>query len=115
MGPDYALCGYYDRQCSASGGKCNYTCKTAPMICSSAHSIPLFFGVTTSKLNCIRGCLINEDRKARANPDNLLDSDGCQGDKCLKDNVIDDYHITCFTKCNVWTFRYRGVAPFGNE
>ncbi len=104
-------CSYYDQVCQASGGKCFYHCKTAPIICRSPYLVPTLWGVSQQKINCIRVCLIDEDKKAWPDPANKT------GDcpSCLKDDVIDNYHKSCYTKCGVDPRRYPGVGPLGNE
>jgi len=104
-------CSYYDQVCQASGGKCFYHCKTAPIICRNPYIVPTLWGVSQQKVNCIRVCLIEEDKKAWPNPANKT------GDcpSCLKDDVIDNYHNSCYTKCGVDPRRYPGVGPLGNE
>lgn len=104
-------CSYYDQVCQATGGKCFYHCKTAPIICRNPYLIPTLWGVPQQKINCIRVCLIDEDKKAWPNPGNKTGN--CP--PCLKDEVIDYYHSLCYQKCGVDLLRYPGVGPMGNE
>lgn len=106
-----AACGYYDKVCQASGGKCFYHCKTAPIICRNPYLIPTLWGVPQAKINCIRICLIEEDKKAQSNSANMTKD--CP--PCLRDDVINNYHDTCYSKCGVGTWRYPGVGPLGNQ
>ena len=80
-------------------------------ICHNPYLLPTLWGVPRSRINCIRTCLTEADKKAQTKPDNF--TGGCPS--CLKDDVINDYHRTCYTKCNVGTWRYPGVGPIGNE
>jgi hypothetical protein len=60
------ICSYYTGVCQKSGGKCNYPCRTAPFLCQHPDMIPsLWVGVSSSQINCIRTCLIAEDKKAQ--------------------------------------------------
>ena len=104
-------CSYYDQVCQASGGKCFYHCKTAPIICRHPYLVPTLWGVPRQKINCIRVCLIDEDKKSWQDPANKTGT--CPS--CLKDEVIDNYHKSCYTKCDVNPLRYPGVGPLGNE
>lgn len=106
-------CSYYDDACRRSGGKCNYSCKTAPFLCRNPDMIPsLWVGVTNSQIGCIRTCLIEEDKKAQQ--DNSSSASSCENGRCLTNDVINDYHKTCYTKCGVGVWRFPGVGPFGN-
>ncbi|PIE74472.1 MAG: hypothetical protein CSA18_04900, partial [Deltaproteobacteria bacterium] len=49
--------------------------------------------------NCIRKCLVAEDKKARNKPECQLKK--CNGGICTKRKCIDDYHYKCFEKCKV--------------
>ena len=106
--PDYKACNYYDIKCQASENKSPYYCTTAPFICRNADKLPLFWGISTKELNCIRSCLVREDQKkhdeksCKSNDDNKV---------WLPDNVIDDYHDSCFAGCGVSPSRYPGVNP----
>jgi RHS repeat-associated protein len=105
------ICSYYDDVCRKTGGKCNYPCKTAPFLCQHPDMIPsLWAGVSNSQINCIRTCLIAEDKKAQKNNANS----SCANGNCLSNDVIDDYHRTCYTKCGVGPWRFPGIGPFGN-
>tara|TARA_R110002072_G_scaffold297959_1_gene471321 strand:+ start:29573 stop:30070 length:498 start_codon:yes stop_codon:yes gene_type:complete len=102
------MCSYYNKVCSATGGKCNYPCKTAPFLCNNPDVLPLLWvGVSSGQISCIRKCLIEEDKKERNK------SPECTGDDCLANESIDDYHRTCYQKCGVATWRYPGLTPFG--
>lgn len=103
--PDYKPCQYYDDKCKETG--CNYYCRTAPFVCTMAHTSPFFSGYGQTKLNCIRYCLVDEDKKAHNKNTN---SDVCKDD-CLPSDVIDDYHKTCFTQCGADPNDYPGVQP----
>ena len=104
------ICGYYDDVCRKTGGKCNYPCKTAPFLCQHPDMIPsLWAGVSNSQINCIRTCLIAEDKKAQK-----AVSSNCPNGKCLSNDTINDYHKTCYTKCGVGAWRFPGVGSLGN-
>jgi RHS repeat-associated protein len=104
------ICSYYSDACRKSGGKCNYPCKTAPFICQHPDMIPsLWVGVSSSQINCIRTCLIAEDKKAQQ-----AISGNCPDGKCLSNDTINDYHKKCYTKCGVGAWRFPGVGPLGN-
>ena len=98
------ICSYYDDVCQRTGGKYNYYCKTAPFLCRNPDMIPsLWVGVASSQINCIRTCLISEDKKAQKNNSNT----SCANGNCLSNDVINDYHKTCYTKCGAG----RGDSP----
>ena len=101
--PDYSPCSYYDQKCTETG--CRYYCTTAPAICRNAERLPLFWGINNSKLNCIRRCLVREDKKIHDRRTQCTDND------CLSDQEIDNYHNRCFTECGVSPSRYPGVNP----
>ncbi|MEW8542426.1 MAG: RHS repeat-associated core domain-containing protein [Candidatus Thiodiazotropha sp.] len=103
--PNYKPCQYYNDKCKEAG--CPYYCRTAPFVCTLAHDSPFFSGYGQTKLNCIRSCLVVEDQKAN-NQDGQ--SDICNND-CLPNNVIDDYHKTCFLQCGADPNDYPGVQP----
>lgn len=103
--PDLRPCDYYKQICDQTG--CEYYCRWAPIICKTADANPVFKirgNATTMKLNCIRTCLVREDKRNR----NRIG----ECDDCLDDKVIDDYHIVCFTQCGVDPDIYPGVGPF---
>lgn len=102
--PDYSPCSYYDKKCTETG--CRYYCTTAPTICRNAEKLPLFWGIGSGKLNCIRRCLVREDAKVHKKKNQCTDND------CLTDKEIDDYHNLCFTECGVPPSRYPGVNPW---
>ena len=99
--PDFSDCQYYTNQCEKTG--CNYYCYLAPAACRYVEQIPTYWGVTGDEVKCIRKCLIRRDAEETQDPKNL-DCDGC-----TLDEVIDRYHIDCFTECDVNTCRYPGV------
>jgi RHS repeat-associated protein len=101
--PNTALCDYYQKVCTSTG--CRYYCYTAPMVCRGADYNPMFMWNGPGKLNCVRQCLIEEDQKARQRRQSM-----CTGSNCLPDDVIDDYHQRCFTKCQA--SGYPGVDPW---
>jgi RHS repeat-associated protein len=104
------ICSYYTDVCQKTGGKCNYPCRTAPFLCQHPDMIPsLWVGVSSSQINCIRTCLIAEDKKAQK-----AMSSNCPDGKCLSNDTINDYHKACYTKCGVGAWRFPGVGSFGN-
>jgi len=81
-------------------------------MCRYPQSLPTLMGVPGEEIDCIRGCLIREDQRARSNPNYFTNS--CP--KCLKDDVLNGYHIACFSLCGVETWRYPGLfGILGNE
>ena len=102
-------CGYYQQVCQKTGGECPYYCGTAPQICNYPYASPYLWGVPSTKVNCIRSCLIQEDKKAWENPENVPET--CP--KCVSDDAIDSYHRKCYTKCGVSQWRYPGLKQFG--
>lgn len=106
-----SACSYYGKTCKTSARGCNYACKNAPILCRGARSLPNLLGVSNNEIDCIRGCLIKEDKRARSHNNNFTKP--CSG--CLKNQVIDRYHITCYERCGVGTWRYPGVGPLGNN
>lgn len=60
---------------------------------------------TTENLNCVRHCLVREDKNVHDN------KPPCE-DGCLTDEEIDSYHITCFIECGVNPNIYPGVGIF---
>jgi len=102
-------CSYYTGVCQRTGGKCNYYCKFAPFICRHPGVIPSLVGVSSSQISCIRTCLISEDKKAQKKGDS-----SCPNGNCLSNDIIDDYHKTCYTKCGVDAWKFPGIGPFGN-
>ncbi|MCG7923068.1 MAG: RHS domain-containing protein [Candidatus Thiodiazotropha lotti] len=103
--PDFKPCQYYNKKCEETG--CTYYCRTAPFVCTLAHDSPYFLGYGQTKLNCIRKCLVEEDKKAN---EQSYDTDICKDD-CLPNDVIDDYHKTCFLQCGADPNDYPGVQP----
>lgn len=114
--PNLQPCGYYDNLCKQTS--CRYYCDAAPRICRNAENLGVFRGIGTSKLNCIRTCLVGEDQAARGGGGGGGGggSGGPGGGgscvRCLPDQTIDDYHRKCFTMCGVSPDRYPGVNPW---
>ena len=94
---------YYAERCIETG--CAYYCDTAPSICYTSWFNPIFWGIKDSSINCIRNCLVREDKK--------VSESTCYGeDSCLTDDIIDGYHWLCYQECGVNPDRYPGVNPF---
>jgi uncharacterized protein RhaS with RHS repeats len=106
------ICSYYDDVCRRTGGKCNYHCNTAPFLCRNPDMIPtMWVGVSPGQVQCIRVCLIDEDKKAQKQQ---ASKGNCSGPNCLNNSTIDDYHKKCYTRCGAGAWRYPGLGPFGN-
>ncbi len=103
-----SACSYYNQVCANTGGNCPYECRTAQDICRAPYSVPTLWGVPQDKINCIRGCLIREDQRARTSSANLTSN--C----CMKDSVITDYHYRCYEECGVSSRRFPGLLWRGN-
>jgi len=98
-----SACSYYDEVCGRTG--CTYYCRLAPKICRNPKISPTFLGIPDDKIRCIRKCLIEEDKQAWNNNNNI---DQCDG--CMDLDVIDQYHCSCFSECGVSAWRYPGVG-----
>jgi RHS repeat-associated protein len=86
--------------------KCRYYL-AAYAICRTADYNPIFGRDPASNkasLQCVRVCLVNEDQAAHSKR-----AVECK-DGCLKDNEIDSYHRTCFTRCGLNPSTYPGVG-----
>ena len=106
-GVDTSACSYYSEACSKYG--CGYYCYWAPLICRTADYNPLFKRdptATTQNLNCVRKCLVREDKKKHDEK-----AANCQ-DGCLTDEEIDAYHTDCFRECGINPEIYPGVGIF---
>ena len=105
---DFRPCGYYDDMCAKTG--CFYYCVTGPLVCRNAQSAPFHFSYFgASKLNCVRNCLVGEDKKRHDERDR---KPVCFRDKCLSNDDINSYHDKCFETCGVPKWTYPGVGPF---
>ena len=102
--PDYTPCAYYDSQ-FATTHCCYY--KLAGKTCNGGNFYVnvwlkvLFVGDGTS--NCIRKCLVNEDKKASKSC-NCRFNNGV----CTKPSCIDDYHNKCYAQCGAPKIAYGG-------
>ena len=101
---DTSPCAYYQKR--AQETRCRYYTTIAPFMCSYGGYVPLFWGVQTRELNCIRRCLVREDAKLTGNQ--CTDSSSCRSDL-----EIDAYHKACYSECGVSWSRYPGVNPLG--
>lgn len=104
--PDTGPCSYYMLACHKYG--CKYYCRWAPLICQTADVNPLFKrdpSATTDNLNCVRRCLVREDKITHAKK-SLQRCDGC-----LTDDEVDQYHRVCFTECKINPDIYPSVGP----
>ena len=88
-----------------------YRCRyylAAFAICRTADYNPVFRrdpAANTQSLQCVRDCLVKEDRTAHQRRNSM-----CPGDGCLTDNEIDSYHRLCFTQCGLNPNTYPGVG-----
>lgn len=114
--PDYSPCTYYDNVANQFG--CKYH-QAAAGICRGNHDGVTFLNnicsVSQSQQNCIRQCLVENDKKAR-NDVNCRTNNG-KGN-CTKKSCINDYHNICFPTCGVNKNCYGGnwdnFRPFGD-
>jgi RHS repeat-associated protein len=105
--PDTSACSYYADACAKYG--CRYYCWWAGLICKTADYNPIFKRdptATTQNLNCVRNCLVREDKKTHKDK-----ASNCN-DGCLTNDEIDKYHIRCFSECGVNPSVYPGVGIF---
>jgi RHS repeat-associated protein len=103
---DYGPCSYYDDVAATVG--CKYH-GFAGGVCRGEHAGVNFMSticmITTAQLNCIRRCLVDEDRSARGSKSCRVCT---EKGNCTRLSCIHDYHKKCFTKCNVSSFCYGG-------
>lgn len=103
-GNDLEPCKYYDGKCAQTG--CGYYCVAAPTVCRNAGGFPFHYSLFgAEKLNCIRKCLVAEDKKRHDER-----AKRCEPGKCLSDDDINEYHLSCFTRCGAPTWTYPGWA-----
>jgi hypothetical protein len=94
--PNIGACSYYSQVFSQFG--CAYhsfaygVCRGEEPIVNVLSSL-----ITSPQLNCIRRCLIENDKQARADPNCRTN---CGRGNCTKKSCIDRYHSVCFTQCN---------------
>lgn len=104
--PDLSSCDYYDSMARTTG--CQYY-KAASQTCrgKNAATSALMFVCNhpEEKWNCIRKCLVEEDKKARNNKQCM---DCSSGSNCVVAPCINDYHDSCFAKCGVSKMCYGG-------
>ena len=103
--PDYSMCSYYDSMAQRTG--CRYytlaagTCRGQNFATGSLMTV---CNQPQEKWNCIRKCLVEEDKKAR-NDKSCID---CSSGNCVMAPCINAYHDSCFAKCGVSKFCYGG-------
>jgi len=95
------VCAYYTQVCT----RCNnfYYCYLAPTVCRSPGVVPTLWTSDVAKVNCVRNCLIEEDKKAQNN------QQSCRPD-CMSPKVIDDYHCKCYRQCGLSGAQYPGYG-----
>lgn len=76
----------------------------APFMCETGGHVPAVdWGIGNEQLNCVRKCLVREDKKAH-------DKEGAScGEGCLKDDVINRYHAICYRECRIPQWLFPGV------
>lgn len=111
---DYSPCAYYDEVAKKFG--CRYH-QAAARICRGGHlGVNLLTDTcslqNTSKLNCIRRCLVRKDAEARQNPQCQKDGP-CGGGGCTRLSCINRYHNECFRECGSGPGCYGGNYDLG--
>ena len=121
-GLDQSQCSYYDQMCEQSHRQSTYYCDTAPLMCNHPYVSPFLLlgvpllGVPQDKVNQIRSCLIEQDKKASQDPQKISSFCDSNGNNCYSaptDQTINDYHNFCYEQCGVAPWRYPGVTPLG--
>jgi len=98
-------CGYYDEKCARAGGQCKgYYCILAPMVCRSPSTVPTVWLSSITQMDCVRNCLIEEDKKLEQKRPAK-----CSGPDCPQNHEIDSYHCRCYRKCGLNDFQYPGL------
>lgn len=107
--PNTAQCSYYDGVARRSG--CKYHAFAGDVCRGKNLGVNfLTLRMANSNLNCIRSCLIESDKKARASSTCQTTTCNSRG-QCTKKSCIDSYHNQCFVKCGVPSWLYGGNLP----
>jgi hypothetical protein len=114
-----ATCNYYQEIAQTYGCRyhafANGVCRGQNRFVNIISSI---CGITEQQMNCIRSCLIESDKQARANPQCRIGPSGCRdnGGQCTRKSCIDNYHRSCFEQCGVSARCFGGnYGPYPND